>query len=744
MVHRDNRVIPLWPLASVRRPLQAARVVDDLRIVLDEQNAVRRSDRHGPMRLSSALPMITEGRLLKSCAMPPVSLPSASGFRLCRTAYSAICRSGLSAAAASTAWVQRSDKSLEDTPGFVCWRFRLAGQAHSCPRADTQVSNHTLLGFQPHGVIGMRFLRVYGRVISVLGRDLRIAALLTGANVFIAALQFLDPILFGRVVNLLWRSDQPDAGSLWPQAVVLLSMWAGVGVIGIGSNIVVSVQTERLAHRNRLKAMGGYFSHVLTLPPSFHGDTHSGRLIKAMIAGSECLFGTWLVFFRDQLATLISALVLLPLTLLLNWRLGLTLITLVAVFVTVTAFVIRRTEAGQREVESCNSALAGTAQDALANVMVVQAFTRPAAEMRIFGDIAQQLIHRQFPVLNWWALVNVLTRAASTLAMITIVAIGALLHAQGKAGIGEIVSFMGFAMLLIGRMESGVSFVASLFYKLPAVEEFFSIMDAKSSVPERPDARVLWAPRGEVAFEDVSFSYPGATTVLRDLSFVAKPGTTVALVGQTGAGKSTAVALLQRLWDPDSGRITIDGQDLREVTLESLRAAIGVVFQESLLFNRTIRDNLRIGRPDATDEQIEHACRMADAHEFIVRQPKGYDTQVGERGVTLSGGQRQRLAIARALLKDPPILILDEATSALDAATEARVGRALKALMAGRTTFIIAHRLSTVRDADEIMVFDQGQVVERGSYAELLARKGRFAELVATQLAPPAELMAAG
>ena len=590
----------------------------------------------------------------------------------------------------------------------------------------------------------MRFLRVYGRVLGFLGRDLRIAALLTGANVVVAALQFLDPVLFGRVVNLLWQSDHAAAGSLLTQGVGLLAVWASVGIAGIVSNVVVSVQTERLAHRNRLKAMGRYFSHVLTLPPSFHGDTHSGRLIKTMLSGSDGLFATWLVFFRDQLATLISALVLLPLTLLLNWRLSLTLIGLVCVFVTVTAYVIRRTEAGQRQVENCNSALAGTAQDALANVMVVQAFTRPAAEVRIFGDIAEQLIRQQFPVLNWWALVNVLTRGASTLAVITIVAIGAWLHAHGQAGIGEIVSFMGFAMLLIGRLESAVSFVANLFYKLPAVEEFFAILDAKSSVPERPDARTLWAPRGEVVFDDVSFAYPGAQSVLRDVAFTAKPGSSIALVGHTGAGKSTVMALLQRLWDPDTGRITIDGQDLREVSLESLRAAIGVVFQESLLFNRSIRDNLRIGLPDATEEQIEQACRMADAHEFIVRQPQGYDTLIGERGVSLSGGQRQRLAIARALLKDPPILILDEATSALDAATEARVGAALRRLMAGRTTFTIAHRLSTVRDADEILMFDQGRIVERGSFAELLARRGRFAELVATQLAPAAPELAAG
>ena len=241
---------------------------------------------------------------------------------------------------------------------------------------------------------------------------------------------------------------------------------------------------------------------------------------------------------------------------------------------------------------------------------------------------------------------------------------------------------------------------------------------------------------GEVAFEDVSFAYPGGPLILSHVSFVARPGTSVALVGQTGAGKSTAMNLLQRLWDPVAGAVMIDGQDLRSVSLESLRAHIGVVFQESLLFNRSIRENLRIGRAGASDEELERACRLADAHEFIVRQPNGYDTLVGERGATLSGGQRQRLAIARALLKDPPILILDEATSALDAATEARVSRAMQTLMKGRTTFIIAHRLSTVCDADVILVFENGEVVERGSFDELLALRGRFADLVSTQLSP--------
>jgi glucan exporter ATP-binding protein len=590
----------------------------------------------------------------------------------------------------------------------------------------------------------MRFFRVYGRVLGLLGRDIRIAGFLAAANLMVAGLQFLDPVLFGRVVNLLAQSDHLSRNELWHQAALLLGIWGVVGVGGIFSNIAVSLQTERLAHRHRIKSMGRYFRHVLAMPLSFHGDTHSGRLIKSMLTGTDGLFGTWLVFFRDQLSTILSAFVLLPMTLILNWRLGLVLIVLVAVFLVITAIVVKKTETEQRRVEGLNSSLAGTAQDALSNVMVVQSFTRLSAEARLFSDIAQQVIRHQFPVLNWWALVNVMTRASSTLTVITIVFVGTWLHVNGMASVGEIVSFMGFAMLLIGRLETAAAFVSSLFFKLPALEDFFNVLDARTSVPEKEGAHALWAPRGEVRFEDVSFAYPsGGGPVLSHMSFVAKSGSCVALVGHTGAGKSTSMAMLQRLWDPTEGRITIDGQDLRDVTLESLRSNIGVVFQESLLFNRSIRDNLIVGHEDASDTEIEQACRMADAHEFIIRQPHGYDTMIGERGTTLSGGQRQRLAIARALLKNPPILVLDEATSALDAATEARVSRALKTLMAGRTTFIIAHRLSTVRDADEILVFDNGRIVEQGSFDSLLAQNGRFSELVQTQLAPAARFLVA-
>jgi ATP-binding cassette subfamily B protein len=250
-------------------------------------------------------------------------------------------------------------------------------------------------------------------------------------------------------------------------------------------------------------------------------------------------------------------------------------------------------------------------------------------------------------------------------------------------------------------------------------------------VLDRPDAQVLEATLGHVRYENLTFRFPDGTIGCDDLNFEALPGETVALVGHTGAGKTTALALLQRLRDPQAGRITIDGLDVRDVTLASLRTSAAVVFQDAGLFNRSIAENIRVGKPGASDEEVQRAAELAGAHEFIARKQGGYGFMIGERGAALSGGERQRLAIARAILKDAPILILDEATSALDAETEARIKRALDALRKGRTTFIIAHRLSTVANADKILVLERGRIIERGKFRELVEQGGLFARLVA-------------
>jgi ATP-binding cassette subfamily B protein len=580
----------------------------------------------------------------------------------------------------------------------------------------------------------VRFIKVYGRVLGLLRPDRGIAIGLVIANLLVMGFQFAEPVLFGRVINLLTQSDSMSNKSVINGAEILLAVWAGIGLIGIGANIMLAVQAERLAHRNRLTAMARFFRHVLSLPPAFHRDRQSGRLMKMMLSGADGLFWMWLSFFREHLATLLATIVLLPLTIILNWQLAIALIVLVIVFCVFTILVISKTETAQRQVEGYHSTLAGTAQDALANVLVVQAFTRLGAEASKFRATSDLVLQKQFPVLNWWAVLSVVTSAASTITVITIFMIGTILHLQGAASIGAIVSFMGFATLLIGRLTGAMGFISRLFMQMPTLVDFFAILDAETTILERLGAQRLNVSAGQVKFESVKFEYISGIPTVENISFTAQPGSVVALVGATGAGKSSTMALLQRYWDPTSGRIIIDGQDIRDVSLDSLRGAIGVVFQDSLLFNRSIRENLLVGKPNATEADIHKACRMAEALDFILAQPNGFETMIGERGVNLSGGQRQRLAIARAILKDPPILVLDEATSALDAATEAKVTRALRALMMGRTSFIIAHRLSTIRDADDILVFENGRIVERGTFAQLLAAQGIFATLVETQI----------
>ncbi len=577
-------------------------------------------------------------------------------------------------------------------------------------------------------------LRLYARVLGQLRPYWRSVLALTLANFILAGLQFLDPLLFGRVIGLISRADTLAPGQLWPEARHVIAIWAGVGLAAIAANILIALQTERLAHGNRLRAMQRFFGHVLGLPPGFHGATQSGVLIKTMLSGADAMFGTWLTLFREALTTLVAVLVLLPLTVLLNWRLSIALIVLALLFCTLVFLVISRTEAGQARAQLYQSRLVGTAQDTLGNVLVVQSFARLPAELRQFEEIIHQVITHQFPVLNWWAVVNVMTRGASTLTVITIVALGTWLHAQGKASIDEVASFVGIATLLIGKLDGAMTFAARLFFEAPNLREYFRVLDTASQVPEQPHAPALRPGPGCVRFEGVTFAYPSGASVLHGVDFVAEPGSRIALVGQTGAGKSTAMALLQRFWDPTAGRILIDDQDIRDVSIDSLRRAIGVVFQESLLFNRSIRDNLMIGRPEASEAELMAACTRAEAADFVRHLPNGLDTVVGERGVNLSGGQRQRLAIARALLKNPPILILDEATSALDAETEARVTEALTELMRGRTSFIVAHRLSTVRHADRILVFNQGRIVEAGGFDALIAQNGVFSRLVEAQL----------
>ena len=579
----------------------------------------------------------------------------------------------------------------------------------------------------------MTLLEVYARVLSALGEEKRLAWLLAAGNLLLAVAQFAEPILFGRIIDALTKLPGGGGASSYGTLTPLLVAWVGFGLFTILCTAWVSLHADRLSHRRRQAVLTNYFEHVLQLPLAYHGETHSGRLMKVMLQGTDALWQLWLAFFREHFAAFISVLVLMPLSLLINWRLGLLLVILCIVFATLTSLVVGKTHAMQTSVEEHYSALAERASDTLGNVALVQSFARVEAEVQGLRNLTTQLLAAQMPVLSWWALVAVATRASTTITILAIFLVGTWLHLQGLASVGEMVTFVNFAALLITRLEQVVSFVNAVFMQAPRLREFFEVLDSVPSVRDRPDAVDPGRVRGLIEFEGVSFSYDGKRPAVADLGFAALPGETIALVGATGAGKSTAIALLHRAFDPQSGAIKIDGMDVRGMKLTGLRRNIGVVFQEALVLNRSIAENLRVGRPDASDAEMREAAARAQALDFIERNPEGFDALVGERGRSLSGGERQRLSIARALLKDPPILILDEATSALDAATEVKVQAALEEVMKNRTTFVIAHRLATVSNATRILVFDHGRIVESGSFNELVAKGGLFAQLARAQ-----------
>ncbi|MBL8299979.1 MAG: glucan ABC transporter ATP-binding protein/ permease [Rhodanobacteraceae bacterium] len=572
----------------------------------------------------------------------------------------------------------------------------------------------------------MNILRLYLRVIGLLAPERGLAVTLTLANLALAGIYFLEPMLFGQVVDALGAPGAADAPRL-------IAYWALAGFGGVVASVWVSLHADRLAHRRRLAAIQQFFAHGVSLPLSFHGENHTGRLSRVMHAGVSNLFGLWLGFFREHLATLLSILVMVPLAIYMNWKLAVLMVMLMTSFAVFNAVAIRRTHKAQAEVEELHHEISTRASDVFGQVGVVQSFTRVGEELAALKDMMSRVLKAQYPVLRGWAVLSVLNRAASTLTIVAIFALGASLHAKGEVSVGNIVSFVGFSLMLIGRLEQFAGFISGLFFQTHSLRNFFEVLDTRPAIANAPGAIDPGRVRGMIEFDDVSFSYAAdngeSVPAVRNLSFSAAAGSTIALVGPTGAGKTTALSLLYRAYDPQSGSIRIDGRDLRTLDLEGLRRNIGVVFQEPGLFYRSIGDNLRIADPQATPAQIEAAARAAEAHAFISIKPEGYDTLVAERGRSLSGGERQRLAIARAMLKDAPILILDEATSALDNGTEARIQRTLKGLAQGRTTFVIAHRLSTVRNADLILVIDQGRLVESGRFDELVARGGLFAEL---------------
>jgi len=589
----------------------------------------------------------------------------------------------------------------------------------------------------------MSFVRLYIRVLAMLGAEARLAWMLAVANLLLAGALFAEPMLFGRVIDTLTSARPNDLDRA--HLTLLLAAWFGFALFGILAGTLISLHADRLAHRQYQVVRADFFEHVLQLPLSYHTGSHSGRLVKVMVTGTNTLWALWLAFFRDYFVSIVSMVVLLPATLFIDWRYGLLLVALCGIFAGLIVLIIARTEKLQSEVEGYYSEVSQRTTDTLGNIALVQSFARIESEVLGMRQLGADALRAQLPVLSWWALATVISRTATTLTVLAIIALGVWFYLHEQTTVGDIVMFMGYATMLIGRLESAVGFVHRMVTEAPRLREYFDVLDTTPAVRDSPNAIDPGRLRGHVEFDRVTFSYDGKRPAVLDLTFAAPPGQTVALVGATGAGKSTALALLHRAFDPQSGTIKIDGIDIRTMTLSGLRHNIGVVFQEVLLFDRSVAENLRIGKLDATEAEMKAACERAQILDVILRNPNGFEMKVGERGRAFSGGERQRLSIARAFLKNPPILILDEATSALDAVTEAKIQAALDEVMKGRTTFVIAHRLATIRHAHQILVFEDGRVIEAGDFDRLVKLGGQFAILANTQfMARSDQLASAG
>jgi ABC-type multidrug transport system fused ATPase/permease subunit len=522
-----------------------------------------------------------------------------------------------------------------------------------------------------------------------------------------------------------------EAGFLALVALAILGVSLLRALFGLGQRYYQEWLSQHIAYdlRNRV------YDKLQRLSFSYHDYAESGQLLTRGTSDVEAVQRFIAYGFLDAINMLLLFIGILAILLLTNWRLALISLLPMPMLAALTAYLRKRTRILWDRVQQDYSRMSNTLKENLVGAQVVRAFAREPYEIEKFGAANRDLMRSRQHVLRLHGTIGATLSLLITLSTMLVIWFGGREVIAGRLTVGALVAFNSYVVLLAMPVQRLTGVVNMIAEAQVSGGRIYEILHTPFDVKEGPDARELPPVAGLVRFENVSFRYANSKeAALQNISLEAQPGQIVALVGRTGAGKSSLVHLIPRFYDVSEGRITIDGIDIREVTLHSLRRQIGIVLQESLLFSATIRENIAFGHPQASMEEVIVAAQAARAHDFIMSFPDGYETMVGERGITLSGGQRQRIAIARALLINPRILILDDSTSSVDTETEHEIQRALATLMQGRTSFVIAQRLSTVKKAHQILVLDHGRIVERGTHEELLARGGPYRHIYDLQL----------
>ena len=599
----------------------------------------------------------------------------------------------------------------------------------------------------PKGLIG-RVWREFARPYRT-----RLVGLLATITVA-SALVMAPPVLIGQIVDALDRRP-PDAArtvTIYAAGLIVLAV-AGAG-FSLAQRYLSSWLGEQLIRDLRQRLFG----HVQRMPIAFFTRTQTGALISRLnndvIGAQRALTGT----FGTLTANVVQVFTAVGVMFTIEWRLTLLVLSVLPLFVVLAKLVGRRLQALTRESMQLNSDMNTimTERFNVAGALLVKLFGRYDREATRFGDSASRVadvgVRSAIVGRLFFSILALVGAVGTALAYL----VGGRLALSGAVSTGDVVAFAALVTQAYGPLAALTNAPVEVLTALVSFDRVFEIIDLQHPISDTDDAIELVQPRGDIEFDDVTFAYPSAAdsslasleagwgqvldsepgaVVLHGVSFAVPAGQTVALVGPSGAGKTTITALVPRLYDVTAGAVRIDGHDVRDVTLDSLRAAIGVVSQDPHLFHDTIRANLRYAAPDGTDAELEAACRGAQIHNVIAALPDGYDTVVGERGYRLSGGEKQRLSIARVLLKNPAIIVLDEATAHLDSESEAAVQRALRIALAGRTSLVIAHRLSTIVGADLILVISEGRVVQQGTHEQLVDAEGLYADLYRTQYA---------
>lgn len=518
---------------------------------------------------------------------------------------------------------------------------------------------------------------------------------------------------------------------------------AGLVIFAFNSalDIILTFSWIRVGQKMVYDLTCDIFSHIQRRSLLFHNRNSIGDLMSRVTGDSWCIHtitDTLLFAPGHALITTIAMIIVMSS---INFELTLLSVAVAPLMTGVSLFFGKRIREVSRQKRESESRIQSHVQQTLSGMIVVQAFAQEEREHYRFREFASAVIVAQKRSTLTGSVYNLMSGGISSLGTGAILYFGAYQVINGGLTVGSLLVFISYLGTLQGQLKAFTGIYSSLQSAGASVDRVMEVLDTEQEVESRVGATALTSVQGHIRFDNVSFGYETDRLILDDISFETFPGQTVAIVGATGAGKSTLVSLIPRFFDPWQGTVLIDGRDVREVELKSLRSQVGIVLQEPFLFPLTIAENIAYGRPEAKREEIEAAARAANADKFIERLPEGYDTIIGERGATLSGGERQRISIARALLKNAPILILDEPTSALDAQTEALLLEALERLMKGRTTFIIAHRLSTIRKADRIIVLENGRIVEQGTHTELLNNKGLYSSLYQIQFGQPQQVI---